>query len=250
MKWEDLVSAAGKEKIRVVPVIHPWWGKFVCKINLHTEVSTYDRQGYNPSGGRSTLWALRTQMLLNPDLNVGRVRIENRHMGLFFETADDAATALDYLLTFPDDTYIVDELHCPINQLHTETMNADFPTQVRSTLFQDKYRYRIVASIPWGLRNDSSRLDSMMDTWTEWEKKKDGEISDGCRYRFEARKKKSSNGYANAGIMSFYTDDQELSFIMRLSYPEFHKTTEKAVTLKELENANRTEVEPTKTESI
>jgi len=37
--------------------------------------------------------------------------------------------------------------------------------------------------------------------------------------------------------MSFYTDDQELSFIMRLSYPEFHKTTEKAVTIKEIEHA-------------
>jgi hypothetical protein len=180
-------------------------------------------------------------MLLNPDLNVGRARIENSHMGIFFETAEDAADALDYLLTLPDDTYSVEELHCPINQLHTETMNADFPTQVRSTLFQDKYRYRIVATIPWGLRGNSSRLDSMMDSWLEWEKKKDGEISDGCRYRFEARKKKSAHGYANAGIMSFYTDDQELSFIMRLSYPEFHKTTEKAVTLKELENANRTE---------
>jgi hypothetical protein len=37
---------------------------------------------------------------------------------------------------------------------------------------------------------------------------------------------------------------------MRLSYPEFHKTTEKAVTLKELENANRPEVESTETEPI
>jgi hypothetical protein len=90
----------------------------------------------------------------------------------------------------------------------------------------------------------------MMDSWLEWEKKKDGVISDGCRYRFTARKKKTSHGYANAGIMSFYTDDQELSFIMRLSYPEFHKTTEKAVTLKELENANRPEVESTETEPI
>lgn len=250
MNWEDLVSAASKEKIRVTPVTRPWWGKFICKIGVHTSANTYDQKGYRTSTGRSSLWALRNQLLLNPDLNIGRARIENSHMGIFFETAEDAADALDYLLTLPDDTYSVEELHCPINQLHTETMNADFPTQVRSTLFQDKYRYRIVATIPWGLRGNSSRLDSMMDSWLEWEKKKDGEISDGCRYRFEARKKKSEHGYANAGIMSFYTDDQELSFIMRLSYPEFHKTTEKAVTLKELENANRPEMESTETEPI
>lgn len=250
MNWEDLVSTAGKEKIRVVPVTHPWWGKFVCKIGVHTKSESYDRRGYSGRSGRASLWALRSELLLNPDLNVGRVRIENHHMGLFFETAEDAADALDYLLTLPDDTYSVTELHCPINQLHTETMNADFPTQVRSTLFQDKYRYRIVATIPWGMRVSPGRLESMMDAWLDWEKKGDGEISDGCRYRFAARKNKSSNGYTNAGIMSFYTDDQALSFIMRLSYPEFHKTTEKAVTLKELENASRTEVEPTETESI
>ena len=250
MNWEKLVGVAGQEKIKVIPVTHPWWGKFVCKIGVHTKSESYDRRGYSGRSGRVSLWALRSDLLSNPDQNVGRARIENHHMGLFFETAQDAASALDYLLTLPDDTYSVTELHCPINQLHTETMNADFPTQVRSTLFQDRYRYRIVATIPWGMRTDSSRLDSMMDSWLEWEKKKDGEISDGCRYRFEARKKKSKNGYANAGIMSFYTDDQELSFIMRLSYPEFHKTTEKAVTLKEIEDANRDRAETTQEQSV
>lgn len=250
MNWEDLVSAASKEKIRVIPVTHPWWGKFICKIGVHTKSESYDRRGYSGRSGRASLWALRSDLLSNPDQNVGRARIENHHMGLFFETAEDAALTLDYLLTLPDDTYSVTELHCPINQLHTETMNADFPTQVRPTLFQDRYRYRIVATIPWGMRTDPSRLDSMMDSWLEWEKKKDGEISDGCRYRFEARKKKSKYGYANAGIMSFYTDDQELSFIMRLSYPEFHKTTEKAVTLKEIEDATRDRAETTQEQSV
>ena len=237
MNWQDLIAAASAEKIDIFPVTHPRWSKFVAKVIVTTENRSYDPRGYNRSSGRSSLWALRNQLLAKPDLNVGRARVEGYVMSLFFETADDAGAVIDHILALPDDTYHVTELHCPFSQLHTETMNSDFPTQVRQTLFQDKYRYRIVATIPWGLRQDSSRLDSLMDTWLEWEKKGDGEISDGCRYRFQARKKKHSNGYTNAGIMSFYTDDQQLSFIMRLSYPEFHKTTEKAVTIKEIEHA-------------
>lgn len=229
MNWGQLISVASKENIRTYPVTSPWWKKYHAKL-IVVYASSVRRTG------RTELWHLRTNIMHNPDIECTRMRVEGNSMSLFFENAKQAAGVLDFILTLPDcENYVATELSCPINEQHVDIMNADFPTQVRENLFQAQYRYRIAVSIPWGQRKDPGRVKNMMQDWLEWESMGQGEISKGAASRFRGLENDRPDYYAAPGIMSFYTDDQQLSFIMKLTYPDFYRNTEKAVTLSEIE---------------
>jgi hypothetical protein len=230
LNWAKLISVASKEKIRTYPVTAPWWKKFHAKLVVNASFNN-DQRTF-----RRELFNLRSNVMCNPDIECKKTRVEGNTISFFFENAEQTAGVLDFILTLPDcENYVATELHCPINDQHVEIMNAEFPTQVREKLFQGEYRYRIVANIPWGQCKDPVRVKRMMLDWLEWESMGQGEISKAASSRFREMEYGKADYYASPGIMSFYTNDQQLSFIMKLSYPDFYRNTEKAVTLSEIE---------------
>lgn len=259
MQWNDIINIAGLKHINVFPVGRPWWGLFPCKIvimrkdpiqlQLDSEspqdvdsipsLTTSMRKLYERSRlGRMELeFFLRDIYYYKKEIPIGRHRIEGSTMSLFLKTKNDVVITLSHILELIKDrknrinTFSIIELHCPINDQHQDAMNTDFPTQIRASLWQKRFRYRIVADIS-KRHGEDTRLDSMLGAWLGWEAANEGEIGKGFFSLMRDRRKRGSR----QGVISFYTNDHKLSFIMQLSYPEFYKNTVKALTFAEAAN--------------
>jgi len=247
VSWTQLISRASISQVDMRPVKTPWWKQYYSKMVI---VMT------TPEGlPKSTFWAGSRSNSRSSAIGLGaalekggaefdRTRVEGGTLTLFFKDASQAWKTWDVIDQLRAGKipwhFTIDALHCPVNEVHVNLLDGDFPTQVRSSLFQSQYRYRIVAHVPFGLTSDPARMDSLMDEWMTWQDNGDGEISKNAMYRWHARDSyragnSNKNTYCYYGVMSFYTNNQELSFVMKLSYPEFYHRTEKAVTLGEVE---------------
>lgn len=231
MKWEALVDKAKKKNIEVKPLQHAWWSRYHARLTVQ-----------RGPRGRAHKTTRSSGLFLATDIKtrfpgVKRTRVEGGSVGIFFEDATGVSRVMDHIDQHQPDFRMV-ELTCPVSEAHVAATSADFPTVVRETLFQNKYRYRVVAQVGYGYRQDSTRLDDIMDEWQRWSHEGMGEISKGARYRWTARANyihhPNMYEYRWSGIMSFYTNDQQLSFLMAMSYPEFYNKTEKVVLINEL----------------
>jgi len=232
MKWEALVNRAKKNKIDVSPLQHPWWQKYHARLTVQRNRA--DEYRSSRHGGLFLSKELKTKF----STAVGRTRVEGGSVGIFFEDAKSVSRVIDHVVNHQPD-YQITELCCPISDEHVNVTSAQFPTVVRETLFQNKFRYRIVGHVGYGYRQDSTRLDEVMDEWQRWSDESLGQISKGARYRWAARDTTRLHPgvkaeYRWSGIMSFYTNDQQLSFLMAMSFPEFYTKTEKVVLIDEL----------------
>jgi hypothetical protein len=150
---------------------------------------------------------------------------------------------VDPLIADAGGAYAILEIHCPLNDHHVEFIDNEFPTRVRSTLFGEQYRYRIVAEVPYGIRGNPTafaNLCSMFTDWQAWQANGEGKISKGASGRFRQFSfRRNEMEFARSGVMSFYTNSTELSFISKLSHPDFYRMTEKAITVAEVNHAAR-----------
>lgn len=242
--WTQLISRASTSHVDMKPVKTPWWKQYYSKMVLvmtsdtKTLKSNWELKRINSRS--SALWL--GQQLEEKGATFDRTRVEGGTLTLFFKDAEQAWKTWDVIdqIRAESKPFLVHELHCPVNDTHVSLLEGDFPTQVRSSLFQSQYRYRIVAHVPFGLTSDPDRMDSLMDDWSSWQDNGDGEISKNAMYRWHTRDayrdgNNKKNTYCYCGVMSFYTNNQELSFVMKLSYPEFYHRTEKAVLLDEVD---------------
>lgn len=241
--WTQLIARASLARVDMRPVKAPWWKQYYSKMVIVMTTKPV----------KSTSWAIKRTNSRTDALIVGKIleqngatfdrrRVEGGTLTLFFKDADQAWTTWDVIERVKGDRpFDISELHCPVNDMHVSLLDGDFPTQVRTSLFQSNYRYRIVVHVPFGMTSDPARMDSLMDDWQAWQDADDGEISRNAMYRWHSRdayrndRQINRNTYCYYGVMSFYTNNQELSFVMKLSYPEFYHRTEKAVLLDEVE---------------
>lgn len=246
VSWARLISRASISQVSMKPVRTPWWKQYYSKMVIAT-LGNNRTSPWGASRNNSRSSAIHLGKILEASGAVfDRTRVEGGTLSLFFKDATQAWKTWDVIdqvrssLAKPSADFLIQELHCPVNDTHVSLLDGDFPTQVRSSLFQSKYRYRIVVNIPFGITSDPGRMDSLMDDWSAWEKNGDGEISKNAMYRWRSRDhyrkgNSNKNSYCYYGVMSFYTNNQELSFVMKLSYPEFYHKTEKVVLLNEVE---------------
>jgi hypothetical protein len=243
MTWETVVQRARSKDIKVVPVNRPWWKNCYAKILLAEQLVSSRTQNVH-RGDR--IWSLYYHIRNKTSARFQRSRLEGRELGLFFDNPTDLIDMLDLvdpLIADASGAYAILEIHCPLNDHHVEFIDNEFPTRVRSTLFGEQYRYRIVAEVPYGIRGNPTafaNLCSMFTDWQAWQANGDGKISKGASGRFRQFSfRRNEMEFARSGVMSFYTNSTELSFISKLSHPDFYRMTEKAITVAEVNHAAR-----------
>jgi len=254
ISWTQLIARASISRVDMRPVKTLWWKQYCSKMVIVMTPSEGLKNSSSLAGLRTDSRASAIGLgatLEKCGAEFERTRVEGSALTLFFKDASQAWKTWNVLDQLNAERRreapkllwhcTVRELHCPVNEIHVSLLDGDFPTQVRSSLFQSQYRYRIVVHVPFGLTPEPARMDSLMDEWMTWQDNSDGEISKNAMYRWHARDRyRNGNNNKNTcyypGMMSFYTNNQELSFVMKLSYPEFYHHTEKAVILDEVES--------------
>lgn len=221
MNWETLIKKVQDKKIAVVPAGKGWYNK-----QYNSRILLRGKRGNNCRIG-----GLVAVIKESPTLNVTRSRSEYSGYALYCNSPEQVSGVLDWIEKHaPADLVEIESVDCPVNDSHSAILDSEFPTIVRRTLYDKKYRYRIVANIPYGVDKDD--LEALLRAWREFEDNNEGSMAPGARRRDRIGKQSQWFGYG--GEISFYTDDPQLSFIMKLTYPDYYHRTEKAVLVSEL----------------
>lgn len=224
MNWTELTNKVKEKNIYLRPAKRGWYNnQYPARISLDAKRNSRQRL-FNS-----------IYCVTDPKYNLGitRTRTEGDSFRIYCTDADQVANTLDWIYQHVDDKcYYFDGIDCPFNENHAETMESEFPTIVRKTLFENNYRYKVIVNVPY--TPDSGRLHAMLTDWKTWQSDGRGKMGRGSQRRLNAGV--SASWFTWSGQLSFCTNDQELSLIMKLTYPEFYSSTQKVVLLTETVN--------------
>lgn len=223
MTWKELVDKLnGEQYISLRPVQRGWFNQqYLARVSIEARRNCRNKLF-------TTLHCITDPTYSH--LNITRTRQEGDSYRIYCNSAQQVQDILDWIKEYVDDEfYYFDGVDCPFNDFHSETLDSDFPTIVRKALYEKEYRYRVVAQIPY--RTDAERLYCMLQDWKEWQETKQGKMGRGAKSKLSVGK--NAKWFSWGGTLSFYTNDQEISFLMKLTYPEYYDKTEKVVLLTE-----------------